>query len=110
LPGSQLFLTGPNGQEQLSPNGKALIDSLLTENGDRIFEGPVVVEGYRDGGIAADQLRFSHSRAMAVRQYVQARFQVDSRDLGAVPLNGLPPRGADRRTWDGVCIVLLRKS
>jgi phospholipid/cholesterol/gamma-HCH transport system substrate-binding protein len=110
LSGSQLFLTGANGQEQLSPNGKALIDSDLTENGDRIFEGPVVVEGYSNGELAADQLRVSHSRAMTVRQYVQTRFQVDSRDLGAVPLNNLPPKGADRGTWDGVCIVLLRKS
>jgi phospholipid/cholesterol/gamma-HCH transport system substrate-binding protein len=110
LSGSQLFETGPNGREELSPNGKALIDSQLTENGDRIFDGPIVVEGYWDGKIAADQLRFSHTRAMTVRQYVQTRFQVDSRDLGAVPLNSLPPKGADRGTWDGVCIVLLRKS
>jgi phospholipid/cholesterol/gamma-HCH transport system substrate-binding protein len=110
LSGSQLFQTGQNGQEQLSANGKALIDSLFTENGDRIFEGPVVVEGYSNGEHAADQLRLSHSRAMTVRQYVQTRFQIDSRDLGAVPLKNLTPIGADRGTWDGVCIVLLRKS
>jgi phospholipid/cholesterol/gamma-HCH transport system substrate-binding protein len=110
LSGSQLFETGSNGREQLSPNGKALIDSLLTQNGDRIFDGPLVVEGYWNGKLAADQLRFSHTRAMEVRQYVQTRFQLDSRDLGAVPLDDLPPRGADRRTWDGVCIVLLTKS
>jgi hypothetical protein len=110
LSGSQLFQTGPNGQEQLSLNGKTLIDSLLTENGDRIVEGPVVVEGYWNGEIAANQLRISRSRAMAVRQYVQARFQLDSRNVGAVPLKNLPPKSADRATWDGVCIVLLRKS
>lgn len=110
LSGSQLFQTSPNGQEQLSPSGKALIDSLLTQNGDRIFAGPIVVEGYENGGDATDQFQLSHSRAMAVRQYVQTRFEVDSRDLGAVPLKNLPPRGADRTTWDGVCIVLLSKS
>jgi phospholipid/cholesterol/gamma-HCH transport system substrate-binding protein len=109
LSGLQLFQTGPNGQEQLSPNGKALIDSVLTENGDRIVEGPVVVEGYSNGELAADQLRVSHSRAMTVRQYVQTRFQIDSRDLGAVPLKNVPPKGVDRETWDGVCIVLLKK-
>lgn len=110
LPGSQLFQNGPNGQEQLSPSGKALIDFLLTQNGDRIFAGPVVVEGYENGENAADQFRLSHSRAMAVRQYVQTRFALDSRDLGAVPLKNLTPKGADRATWDGVCIVLLSKS
>jgi phospholipid/cholesterol/gamma-HCH transport system substrate-binding protein len=110
LAGSQLFQTGPDGKEQLSPKGKALIDSLLIENGDRIVEGPIVVEGYWNGEIAADQLRISRSRAMAVRLYVQTRFELDSRDLGAVPLKNLPPKGADRGTWDGVCVVLLKKS
>jgi phospholipid/cholesterol/gamma-HCH transport system substrate-binding protein len=110
LAGWQLFQTGADGKEQLSPNGKALIDSLLTETGDPIVKGPIVVEGYRNGEIAADQLRISRSRAMAVRQYVQTRFQLDSRDLGAVPLKNLPPNGADRGTWDGVCFVFLRKS
>lgn len=110
MSGSELFQTGPNGQEQLSPNGKAMIDSLLTENGDRIFAGPVVVEGYWNGEVTTDQFRLSHSRAMAVRQYVQNRFQLDSRDLGAVPLKNLPPKGAGRATWDGVCIVLLKNS
>jgi phospholipid/cholesterol/gamma-HCH transport system substrate-binding protein len=110
LSGSQLFRTGPDGHEQLSANGKALIDSVLTENGDRIFDGPIVVEGYWNGERAADELRISHSRAMTVRQYVQARFQLDSRDLGAVPLKNLPPKRVDRTTWDGVCLVLLRKS
>ena len=110
LAGSQLFQTGPDEKEELSPNGKALIDSLLTENGDHIVGGPIVVEGYWNGEIAADQLRISRSRAMAVRQYVQARFELDSKDLGAVPLRNLPPKGADRGTWDGVCLVFLRKS
>lgn len=110
LSGSQLFYTNANGQEQLSQKGKALIDSLLTENGDRIFGGPLVIEGYWNGELAADQLRLSHSRAMIVRQYVQTRFQMDSRDLGAVPLSNVPPAGAGRATWDGVCIVLLQKS
>ena len=109
LSGSQLFQTGPAGQERLSPNGKALIDSLLTEEGDLIVEGPIVVEGYWNGEIAADQLRISQSRAMAVRLYLQTRFDLDSMDLGAVPLKNLPPNGADRRKWDGVCVVFPKK-
>lgn len=109
LSGSQLFQTGAAGQEELSPNGKARIDFVLTENGDRIVKGPMVVEGYSNGGVAANQLRISQGRAMAVRQYVQTRFEVDSTDLGAVPLKNLPPKGADRGTWDGVCIVVLGK-
>ena len=108
--GSQLFQTDAAGQQKLSPNGKALIDLLLTENGDQVVKGPIVFEGYSNGEIPADELRISESRALAVRQYVQTRFQLDSRDLGAVPLKNLPPKGADRSAWDGVCVVFLRKS
>ena len=110
LPGSQLFQAGSGGKEELTPNGKAMIDSLLSENGDRIVRGPIVIEGYWNGATAGNQLQISETRAMAVRQYIQTRFELDGRDLGAVPLKNLPPRGADRTTWDGVCIVVLAKS
>ena len=110
LLGSQLFQAGPSGTEQLTLNGKSLIDSLLTENGDRIVQGPIVVEGYSNRAVTANQVQISESRAMAVRHYVQTRFQLDARDLGAVPLKNLPPKGVGRATWDGICIVILRKS
>ena len=67
----------------------------------------IVIEGYANGGVPADQLRISRSRAMAVRQYVQQQFELDSKDLGAVPMNSAPPKGVARATWDGVCIVVL---
>jgi len=38
------------------------------------------------GDVASDQLRLSRSRAMAVRQYLQKHFQLDTEDLGVVPL------------------------
>jgi hypothetical protein len=109
LSGSELFQNGLNGEE-LSAKGEALLNAALTENGDPIVESPVVIEGYWNGNVPADQLRFSRSRATLVRQYLQARFQLDSRNLGVVPLKNSPPKGIDRTTWDGICIVVLRKS
>jgi phospholipid/cholesterol/gamma-HCH transport system substrate-binding protein len=109
LSGSELFQSGLNGEE-LSAKGEALLNAALTENGDPIVESPVVIEGYWNGNVPADQLRFSRSRATLVRQYLQARFQLDLRNVGVVPLKNSPPKGIDRTTWDGVCIVVLRKS
>ena len=108
LAASELFQDGANGQEQLSVAGKALLDGTLTESGDAIFESPIVIEGYCNGVGPADQLRLSRSRAILVRQYLQSRFQLDTSNLGVVAMKNSPPSGVERKTWDGICIVVLK--
>jgi len=49
----------------------------------------------------------SRTRAILVRNYLHSRFQIDSQNLGAVPLRGVPPPGTHKERWNGVCIVLL---
>jgi phospholipid/cholesterol/gamma-HCH transport system substrate-binding protein len=111
LPGSDLFQSGANGDEELSARGKALLNAALVQSGDSVLESPIVVEGYRDGNVPADQLRLSRSRAMLVRQYLQAHFQLDTSNLGTVAMRNSPPSGTNRATWDGIClVVLLRKN
>jgi phospholipid/cholesterol/gamma-HCH transport system substrate-binding protein len=110
LSGSELFQNGQTGEEELSAKGRALLNSTLAEYGDSIIESPIVIEGYRNGSVPADQLRVSRIRAMAVRQYLQSHFQLDTRNLGVVPMKSSPPNGMDRATWDGVCLVLLKRS
>jgi len=95
--------------QEISAKGKALLDGALTQNGDPIVDGPIVIEGYSNDDAPADQLRFSRSRAILVRQYLQARFQLDPRNIGVVPLMNLPPKGAERAAWDGICVVVVRK-
>jgi phospholipid/cholesterol/gamma-HCH transport system substrate-binding protein len=109
LAAAELFQNGAAGLEELSGTGKARLDSALTDEGDSIFESPIVVEGYCGGSGSADQLRLSRTRAILVRQYLQSRFQLDSNNLGIVPLKSSPPNGIGRATWDGVCIVVLRR-
>jgi len=105
----ELFQDGSNGQEELSAAGKALLDGTLTENGDSIFESPIVIEGYCTGRSPADQLRLSHSRAILVRQYLQAHFQLDAGNVGIVALKNSPPNSAGHTEWDGICIVILKR-
>lgn len=106
---SELFVVSANGEEELSTGGKALLDRALTQDGDSIFESPIVIEGYCNGTQPAEQLRLSRIRANLVRQYLQSHFQLDSNNLGMVAMKNSPPSGTDRKTWDGICIVVLRK-
>ena len=109
LPGDQVFELDAHEQEQLTSKGRALLDDAVAHMGEAIVENPIVIEGYRAAGDLADQLARSNSRAILVRQYLQAHFQLAPGNLGAVPMNSLPPAGLDRTDWDGICIVLLKR-
>ena len=106
--GPELFQRGSNGEE-LSAKGMALLNAALTQNGDPMLDSPIVIEGYSNGDAPGDQLRFSRSRAMLVRQYLESRFQLDPRNMGIVPLKNLPPKGMERAGWDGICIVVVKR-
>jgi hypothetical protein len=109
LSAPELFQDGSKAQEELSPAGKALLDGVLTDNGDSLFDSPIVVEGYCNGHSAADQLRLSRTRAIAVRQYLQTHFQLDPGKLGMVAMKTSPPNATGRTAWDGICVVVVRK-
>jgi phospholipid/cholesterol/gamma-HCH transport system substrate-binding protein len=109
LPASELFQEGAHGQQELSAAGKALLDGALTENGESIFESPIVIEGYCASTQATDQLRLSRIRAILVRQYLQSHFQLDSSNVGIVAMKNSPPATVQRKTWDGICIVVLKE-
>jgi len=108
LRASDLFQAGPDDVEELSAAGKELLNGTLAEYADSVVESPIVVEGYCNGR-ESEQLRLSHSRAILVRQYIQSRFQLDSSNIGTVAMKSSPPNRIGRTTWDGICIVVLRK-
>jgi phospholipid/cholesterol/gamma-HCH transport system substrate-binding protein len=108
LPANELFQRDPNGLEQLTTQGRVLLNSVVAQYGDSVVESPIVIEGYSVGGNAADQLASSRNRAIVVRRYLQMHFQLDPGNLGAVPMMNVPPRGLDHPTWDGICIVVLK--
>jgi phospholipid/cholesterol/gamma-HCH transport system substrate-binding protein len=108
LPAGELFQRDPNGLDQLTVQGRALLNSTVAQYGDSIVESPIVIEGYAAGGNGADQLSSSRNRAILVRQYLQMHFQLDPGNLGAVPMRNAPPTGLDHPTWDGICIVVLK--
>ena len=108
LPADKLFELDANRLEQLTAQGKSLLDGVVAQHADSIVESPIVIEGYWSGDDSAEQLARSRSRAILVRRYLQNHFQLDASHLGVVPMRNLPPSGLDHPTWDGICVVILR--
>jgi phospholipid/cholesterol/gamma-HCH transport system substrate-binding protein len=108
LAGNDLFQPEPNGLEALSPAGKRRIDAVATQLGDSLVAMPITVEGYSAMQDHDEQFAVSRNRAILVRQYLQRRFYLDERNIGAVSLRDLPPPGLHKDMWDGICIVVLR--
>ena len=109
LPADQLFSREPNGEEQLTAQGKSLLDGAVARQGDSVAGVPIVVEGYWEGANAADQIARSRARAILVRRYLQNHFQLDPSHLGIVGMKNSPPSGFDHATWDGVCVVFVAR-
>ncbi len=107
---AELFEPKQGESEILSRSGKARIDAAVARLGDHVIGGAVVVEGYAISGEPGDQLAVSRSRAILVRNYLHTRFQLDTQNIGTVPLRGVPPPATNKGSWNGVCIVLLAKS
>ncbi|HEX4168381.1 MAG TPA: MlaD family protein [Bryobacteraceae bacterium] len=106
----ELFESKQGEGEMLSRAGKVRIDAAVSELGDRVMGGAVVIEGYAISGAPGDQLAVSRGRAILVRDYLHTRFQLDNHNIGLVPLRGVPPPSMQKVSWNGVCIVLLTQS
>ena len=109
LRADSLFQHETNGSEQLSKDGKRAIDAAVVTFGDSIFTHPIVVEGYSDAVAPADALSWSYARAQIVRNYLEARYPFEAKNLGVMPLSATPPTGLGHGHWSGVCILVEEK-
>jgi phospholipid/cholesterol/gamma-HCH transport system substrate-binding protein len=109
LQADALFQHGPHGTEELSTNGKHVIDAAVASFGDAIFTRPIVIEGYSDAATSADALSWSYARAQLVRNYLEARYPFTAKDVGVMPLSATPPLGLGHDRWSGICIVVAEK-
>ncbi len=83
----------------------------LPNSGMPRLESPIVIEGYSTAGDQGSRLADSRTRAILVREYLNTRFQIDLQNIGTVALLArVPPAETHKNSWDGVCIVLLKKA
>jgi phospholipid/cholesterol/gamma-HCH transport system substrate-binding protein len=109
LQADSLFRQGNNGSEELSQDGKRAIDAAVVSFGDPIFTHPIVVEGYSDAAAPSDALSWSYARAQIVRNYLEARYPFEAKNVGVMPLSATPPTGLGHEHWSGVCILVAEK-
>jgi phospholipid/cholesterol/gamma-HCH transport system substrate-binding protein len=109
LRADSLFQHGPNGSEELSEDGRRAIDGAVMSFGDSIATHPIVVEGYSDAVVPADALSLSYVRAQIVRNYLEARYPFEAKNVGVMPLSATPPTGLGHGHWSGVCILVAEK-
>jgi phospholipid/cholesterol/gamma-HCH transport system substrate-binding protein len=105
IPAAGLFETGPQGAQRLSVVGHSILDQFMSELLPYLPNNPIVVEGYAVNGSPDQRYIASQQRADEVRSYLQSRFHLDPKRVGAMPLADHPLIG--RKTWDGVCLVLV---
>jgi phospholipid/cholesterol/gamma-HCH transport system substrate-binding protein len=109
LRANSLFRPGTNGSEELSEDGKRAIDGAVMSFGDSIFTHLIVVEGYSDAALPADALSGSYARAQMVRNYLEARYPFETKNVGVMPLSATPPTGLGYGHWSGVCLLVAEK-
>lgn len=95
--------------ETLSAAGRAAIDEAVSRI-PNLYASALIVEGYSSTGTAGQTLRQSRQRAILVRDYLQLRFDLASKDTGVVGMSAVPPVATDRQTWDGICLVRLART
>ena len=107
---AELFEPNQGDSEVLSPAGKARIDGAIVELGERVLSRAIVIEGYAVSEASGHDLTLSRSRASLIRNYLHARFQLETQNIGTVPLRGVPPPSTHKNSWNGICIVVLSQS
>jgi phospholipid/cholesterol/gamma-HCH transport system substrate-binding protein len=109
LEAASLFQHGPHGTEELSPEGRRSIDTVVASLGDAIFKYPIVIEGYSDLPEPADAISSSYARGQLVRNYLEARYPFVAKNVGVIPLSATPPLGINHEHSSGVCILIAEK-
>ncbi len=104
---SVLFEKDANGQERLTADGRARLDSAMSQFVRYPRSSPFVVEGYAQEATGDQQFLLSRRRAQLVRDYIVGKFGLDANSVALMPMGadaaGSP--GGDR--WDGVALALF---
>ena len=100
-----LFETTPDGEERLTDDGRARLDSAMAVFLRYPRNTPIVVEGYAGGGTTEAQFRLSRHRAQLVRDYIVGRFGLQPQFTAVMPLGANAPGSPSNDRWDGVAVA-----
>jgi phospholipid/cholesterol/gamma-HCH transport system substrate-binding protein len=102
-----LFAPGADGQDRLTDDGRARLDSAMAPFLRYPRTAPLVVEGYADGATSDVQFVLSRTRAQLVRDYVVGKFGLDAGYVTIMPLGPEAPDSPANGRWEGVALALF---
>jgi phospholipid/cholesterol/gamma-HCH transport system substrate-binding protein len=108
LSGNELFITRPNGTEELSKAGQERIARAMSALVPYLPNSPMMVEGCAVQGSPGERFLRASQRAAEVRDYLEGRFGLNPKTIGTMPMSDSPPPNTGKTVWDGVALALIR--
>lgn len=105
-----LFANNGAGDEVLTEEGKARLESAMSEFLKLPPDSPIVIEGYAAAPTYDARYIASRRRASMVREYLVNRIQLDLTRMGVMPLGNQAPGSPGNGTWDGIAIAVFLKT
>lgn len=105
-----LFAINADGQEVLSEDGKARLESAMSDFLKYPADSPLVIEGYAPGATYDERYITSRRRAAMARDHLLGRIQLDMSRVGVMPLGEDAPGSPDNGRWDGVAIAIFLRT
>jgi phospholipid/cholesterol/gamma-HCH transport system substrate-binding protein len=102
-----LFERDADGNERLSPGGRARLDSAMAEFVKYPRTSPLVVEGYAREVTADLRFLIGRERGQLVREYLVAKFGLDPDKVAVMPMGAEARDSPAGDSWDGVALALF---
>jgi phospholipid/cholesterol/gamma-HCH transport system substrate-binding protein len=102
-----LFEPAAAGGERLSDQGRARIDSAMSQFVKYPATSPIVVEGYAPGPTADQRFLVSKARAAAVTNYLIEKFELDPELVVGMPMGDEADGAPEGNRWDGVGLAMF---
>jgi phospholipid/cholesterol/gamma-HCH transport system substrate-binding protein len=102
-----VFGRDANGKEVLTGDGRARIDSAMSQFVRYPKTSPLVVEGYAQEPTGDAQFLMSRGRAELARDYIIERFGLDPRSVAVMAMGAQAPNSPTGDTWDGIALTLF---
>lgn len=103
-----MFNAQADGTLELTDTGKTVVNENMSDLVPYLPHNPVMVEGYSETGLPDQQYVLSRQRALAVRDYLESHFHLNSKLLGVMPMGNHPPENTGKGEWSGVSLVLIK--
>ena len=102
-----LFERDAAGQERLSADGRARLDSAMSQFIRYPRTSPFVIEGYAQRATGDEQFLLSRRRAQLVRDYLVGKFGLDPNYVATMAMGEQADDSPQGDRWDGVALAMF---